>query len=193
MIRWNVRISGVPLAVAVLAGLAAPALADYETALAALRSGGDVAAACKEMTALADDGDATAMYSVSDLYKNGTCGTKDAALARKWHRSAAEHGDAYAQMTLGSNYRIGAEGLAKDTVLAYTWYALAAAAAKPRSKAAPGDAFAQLLPLTGSASFGDTAADLQAAVQRDRMAKKMTPAQIKKAKEMVREWKPKTR
>ena len=193
MIRWKARISGVPLAVAVLAGVAAPAWADYESALAALRSGGDVAAACEEMAALAGDGDAAAMFSLSDFYKNGTCGTKDTALARKWHRSAAEHGDAYAQMTLGSNYRIGNAGLAADTVLAYKWYALAAAAAKPRSKAGPGDPFAQLLPLTGSASFGDTAADLQAAVQRDRMAKKMTPAQIKKAKELAREWKPQTR
>ncbi len=171
----------------------APALADYESALAALRSGGDVAAACKEMTALADQGDAAAMHGLSDLYQAGTCGTKDTVLARQWHRSAAEHGDAYAQMTLGSNYRIGAEGLAADYVLAYKWYALAAAAAKPRSKAGPGDPLAQLLPLTGSANFGDTAADLQAAVQRDRMAKKMAPAQIKKAKEMVRNWKPKTR
>ncbi len=157
MIRWKVRISGVPLAVAVLAGLAAPAWADYESALAALRSGGDVAAACKEMAALADQGDAAAMYGLSDLYQTGTCGTKDTALARKWHRSAAEHGDAYAQMTLGRNYRLGAEGFAKDTVLAYKWFALAAAAAKPRSKAGPGDPLAQLLPLTGSASFGDTA------------------------------------
>ncbi len=172
---------------------ASPAMADYESALAALRSGGDVAAACKEMTALADDGDAAAMFSLSDLYKNGTCGTKDTALARKWHRFAAEHGDAYAQMTLGSNYRIGAEGLAKDYVLAYKWYALAASAAKPRSKATPGDVLDQLLPLTGSANFGDTAADLQAAVQRDRMAKKMNLAQIKKAKELARNWKPKTR
>ena len=121
MIRWKVWISGVPLAFAVLAGLAAPAWADYESALAALKSGGDVAAACKEITALADDGDAAAMLSVSDFYKNGTCGTKDTALARKWHRSAAEHGDAYAQMTLGSNYRIGAEGLPKDYALAYKW------------------------------------------------------------------------
>ncbi len=32
MIRWKARISGVPLAVAVLAGLAAPAWADYEPA-----------------------------------------------------------------------------------------------------------------------------------------------------------------
>ena len=193
MIRWKVGISGVPLAFAVLAGLAAPAWADYESALAALKSGGDVVAACKEITALADDGDAAAMLSVSDFYKNGTCGTKDTALARKWHRSAAEHGDAYAQMTLGSNYRIAAEGLAADTVLAYKWYALAAAAAKPRSKAGPGDPFAQLLPLTGSASFGDTAADPQAAAQRDRMAKKMAPAQIEKAKELAQEWQPKMR
>ncbi len=193
MIRWKAGFSGVPLAVAVLAGLAAPAWADYESALAALKSGGDVAAACKEMTALADQGDGAAMYSLSDLYKNGTCGTRDTALARKWHRSAAEHGDAYAQMTLGSNYRLGAEGLPKDNVLAYMWYALAAAAAKPRSKAAPGDAFAQLLPLTGTTYFGDTAADLQAAAQRDRLAKKMTPAQIKKAQKLARNWKPKTR
>ena len=152
-----------------------------------------MAAACTEMTGLADDGDAAAMYSLSDLYKNGTCGTKDTALAREWHQLAADHGDAYAQMTLGSNYRIGAEGLAKDTVLAYKWYALAASAAKPRSKAGPGDAFAQLLPLTGSASFGDTAADLQAAAQRDRLAKKMNPAQIEKAQKLAQEWKPKTR
>ncbi|MFB3136261.1 MAG: hypothetical protein ACE1Y3_11070 [Rhodospirillales bacterium] len=191
MIRWNVGISGVPLAFAVLAGLAAPAWADYESALAALKSGGDVAAACKEITALADDGDAAAMLSVSDFYKNGTCGTKDTALARKWHRSAAEHGDAYAQMTLGSNYRIGNGGMAKDYVLAYKWYAIAAATPKPRSIAVPGDPFAQLLPLTGNASFGDTAADLQAAAQRDNIAKKMTPAQIEKAKELVRKWKPK--
>ncbi len=172
---------------------ASPAMADYESALSALKSGGDVGAACKEITALADDGDAAAMYSLSDFYKNGTCGTKDAALARKWHRSAAEHGDPYAQMTLGSIYLIGSEGLAKDYVLAYQWYALDASAAKPRSKATSGDALAQLLALTGSANFGDTAADLQAAAQRDRMAKKMNPAQIKKAKELVREWTPKTR
>ncbi len=42
-------------------------------------------------------------------------------LSRKWRRLAAEHGDAYAQMTLGSNCRIGAEGLPKDYVLAYKW------------------------------------------------------------------------
>ena len=193
MIRWKVRISGVPLAVAVVAGLAAPAWADYESALAALKSGSDVAAACTEIKALADNGDAPAMLSLSDFYRYGTCGVKNTALARKWHRSAAEHGDAYAQMTLGSNYRIGKDGMAKDYVLAYKWYAIAAATPKPRSIAVPGDPFAQLLPLTGSASFGDTAADLQAAAQRDRLAKKMTPAQIEKAKELVQEWKLKTR
>lgn len=171
--------------------VAAPARADLDAAIRSLTAGNDVAAACKEITDMAGRGDATAMAQLSDIYKNGTCGSRDAALAKEWHRRAAENGDAYAQMTLGSHYRIGDAGYPRDFVQAYKWYHLAATVPKPRSKATEGEAFPQLMRVKGTANFNDTAADLQAAAQRDRLAQKMTAAQIAEARKLAKEWRAK--
>ncbi len=178
----------VALAALMVACGVTPARADLDAAVRALHQSGDISGACKEIVTAGERGDAAAMGQLGDIYMNGTCGAKDEALARKWHHRAAESGDAYAQMTLASHYRIGDGGYAKDLVQAYKWYHLAATAPKPRSKATKGEAFNQLMALRGTLEFNDTAAELQAAPQRDRLGRKMSPAQVAEAKKLAVKW-----
>ncbi len=83
-----------------------------------------------------------------------------------WHRRAAEKGDAAAQHALGTMYAKG-QGVPQDFVQAHMWLNLAAAGLTP-----------------GEAR--DTAA-----VNRDTVEGKMTPAQVAEAQRLAREWKPK--
>jgi TPR repeat protein len=72
----------------------------------------------------------------------------------------ADQGDSNAQNNLGVLYYIG-QGVPQDYVRAHMWFNLAAAG-------------------------GDKAA----AIRRDIVAAKMTPAQIAEAEKLAREWKP---
>ncbi len=79
---------------------------------------------------------------------------------------AAEQGDARAQSNLGLMY-VGSLGVPQDYVQAHMWLDLAASrfpSGEDRDKALK---------------------------ERDRVAKKMTPAQISEAQKLAREWKPK--
>jgi len=78
----------------------------------------------------------------------------------RWYRKAADQGETYAQLSLGSRYSKG-EGVPKDYVQAHMWYTLAAAQG-----------------------------DKDAGEFRDLLAEKMTPAQIAEAQRLAREWKP---
>ena len=80
------------------------------------------------------------------------------AEAVKWHRRAAEQGHAISQYNLGNLIRSG-KGVQQDYVEAYKWYNLAAA---------QGNDLARL--------------DLE------RLAKKMTSAQIVEAEKLARDW-----
>jgi uncharacterized protein len=82
--------------------------------------------------------------------------------ALKWHRLAAEQGDARAQNNLGVMYDEG-QGVPQDYVQAHMWFNLAGA--------------------SGHAN---------AIKNRDAVARKMTPEQIAGAQRLAREWKPKT-
>jgi TPR repeat protein len=82
--------------------------------------------------------------------------------------NAAERGDATAQYNLGVMYDIG-RGVVQDYVEAHKWYNLAASRYS-----------------TWEADIGASAAR-----DRDRLAVKMTPAQIAEAQKMAREWQPK--
>ena len=82
-------------------------------------------------------------------------------MAREWWEKAATQGFARAQQSLGMLYNVG-DGVSRDYVCAYMWYDLAAAG-------------------------GDKAG----AKLRDEIAEQMTPFQIRKAKKMAQEWKPK--
>ncbi len=81
--------------------------------------------------------------------------------AATWHRRAAEQGYADGQFNLGLKYANG-EGVPQDFVQAHMWFNLAGAQGR-----------------------------IQAAKNRDIVAKSMTPAQIAEAQKLAREWKPK--
>ena len=93
---------------------------------------------------------------------------QDYAAAVSWFRKAADQGYATAQYNLGIMYDPG-QGVPQDYVQAYMWFNLAARATmRPTRRAA-----------------------IDAVRNRDRVAAKMTPAQIAEAQKLAREWKPK--
>ncbi len=80
--------------------------------------------------------------------------------------ASPEQGNARAQWILGSMYRDG-EGVPQDYVRAHKWINLAASRASAEK-------------------------NKEDASARDRVAEKMTPAQIAETQRLAREWKPKT-
>ncbi len=118
-------------------------------------------AALKEFRALAEQGDAGVQFILGSMYENGEGVPQDDAQAIRWYRRAAAQGFAEAQSILGSMYADG-KVVRKDFVLAHLWWTLAAAQGEKR-----------------------------APKRRDRLAKKMTPAQLAEAQRLAREWKPK--
>ena len=119
---------------------------------------GDYEAALKEFRQLAEQGDAAAQYNLGMMYRNGKGVPPDYAEAVKWYRKASEQGQAYAQYNLGVMYRDG-RGVPQDYVQAYLWSYLAAAQGR-----------------------------MDAWMNRDDIAKKMTPDEVSKARAMAREW-----
>ena len=127
---------------------------------------GDYVAALKEWRPLAEQGDAGAQVGLGVMYSNGWGVSQDSAEAVKWYRLAAEQGDAGAQINLGFMYNNG-QGVTQDYVQAHLWFNLAAA------RLPPGEG-----------------RDM-ATRNRDKAAKRMTPAQVAEAQRLAREWKPK--
>ena len=106
-------------------------------------------------------GDALAQVELGFRYKHGEGVPKDYATAQGWYEKAAAQGDATAQLNLGVLYADGL-GVPQDYMRAYMWFNLAAA--HPR---------------------GDT--QKSAADQRDKVAGRMTPAQIAEAKRLTQQ------
>jgi len=105
----------------------------------------------------AEQGDASAQYNLGVMYDEGEGVPQDYKTAVKWYTLAAEQGDASAQNSLGVMYVKG-EGVVQDNVYAHMWWNIAT-------------------------SQGDK----DATINRDTVAKDMTPSQIKKAKRLARE------
>lgn len=112
---------------------------------------------------LADQGVTAAQNNLGVLYENGHGVPQNYAEAAKWYRLAADHGSATTQFNLGLLYAKG-QGVPHDYVLAHMWFNL-------------------------SAMQGNEAAKSD----RDKAAQFMTMAQIVKAQQFAREWKPVTR
>ncbi len=91
---------------------------------------------------------------------------QDDAVAVGWWRKAAEQGHAKAQYNLGFMYAKG-RGVTQDYVQAYMWIDLAVA------------------------NYFSQTNRHRAARFRQRIAERMTPAQISEAQKLAREWKPK--
>lgn len=108
---------------------------------------------------LAERGDARAQYNLGLLYASGLGVTQDYQAALKWHRMAAKQGHAGAQNELAQMYDKG-QGVPQDSVRAYMWYSIA-----------------------GESLGGGSKQEL--AKDREKVAARMTPAQIQKAQEMA--------
>ena len=81
----------------------------------------DLAKAAEWYRKSAEQGNATAQYTLAIFYKNGYGVTQNKAEAAKWYKKAAEQGDANAQNSLGYCYDHG-EGVEKNSAKAVEWY-----------------------------------------------------------------------
>ncbi len=79
------------LAIVMIAGLAAPAWADFEAGKAAYDRE-DYATAYREFLPLAEQGNAEAQLYLGFMYDFGYCLPQDYAEAAKWYRLAVERG-----------------------------------------------------------------------------------------------------
>ncbi len=119
---------------------------------------GDYATALKEFRALAEQGNAGAQNNLGLMYAEGQGVPQNHKEAGRWLRLAAAQGDAQAQHNLGMMYVEG-QGVPQDFVRAHMWWDLAAAQGHEKARQA-----------------------------RDRLAEKMTPAQLADAQRLARKW-----
>ena len=110
---------------------------------------------------------ANARYNLAIMYRNGKGVQQNYAEALKWFRLAAEQGQADAQYNLGLMYRDG-ERVPQDYVQAYMWLNLAVSQ----------------IPASEKENCDVTAKE------RDRVASRMTPAQIAEAQRLTRAYEP---
>ena len=113
----------------------------------------------------AQQGFARAQYNLGVLYVHGDGVPRDASQAAQWFRRAADQEDPIAQYTLGLLYAEGT-GVPLDYREAYVWFTLAAARLPPG------------------------AAHNQAVHNRDRVAARLSPAQLRAAQGRVHTWQP---
>ena len=158
---------------------------------------GDYATAIRELHPLAEQGLASAQFSLGLLYANGQGVPKDDGQARKWYEKAARQGHAEAQANLGV-LLVYARGGPQDYKMAVYWFRLSAnqgndlAQRKLGLMYERGDGVQQDFILAymwysiGAAKGGEAGARL-----RDAIAKGMDPDQITEAQRLAREWKPK--
>ncbi len=118
-----------------------------------------------EWRSLAEQGDAEAQANLGGVYFMGRHVPKDYAEAAKWYGLSADHGNANAQTTLGVMYFMGLS-VPKDYVQAHMWLSLS---------------IANPVPGVGRD---------QVVKNRDKLATKMTTAQIDEAEKLAREWTP---
>lgn len=192
------------IVVLVMGGVTVPAGADpLEDAVTAAEKG-DYATALRLWRPLAEQGSSAAQFNLGLLYDNGRGVPQDYATAASWYQKAAGQGEAVAQFNLGSMYTNG-KGVPQDYVAAMSWY---------RKAAEQGDRQAQhnlgLMYVNGQGVPQDyvqahmwfnlaasrfVASEKEkrdrAAIARDQVAAKMTPAQIAEAQKLAREWRPK--
>ena len=122
---------------------------------------GDYATALREFRALAKRGNALGQNGLGTMYAKGRGVPLDYVEAARWYRKAAEQGLARAQGNLGVLYQKG-RGVSKNEVRAHSWYSLAEAQNIERG-----------------------------AKNRDKITRRMTPAQIAEAERLAHDWKAK--
>ena len=153
--------------------LGSAAAGPFEDAVSAIQSN-DNKVAISILRPLAEQGDARAQVALAVLYATGAGVPRDDAQAVIWYRKAAQQGYIGGQLELGAMYSAG-RGVPQDYVLAYMWFNLAASR-----------------PNLGAASSEIAVRARNFALEKsDRIAAKMTPAEVAEAQSMAREWKAK--
>ena len=177
--------------VALMLAPAAGAAQDFDAGLAAAQAG-DYATALQEWRPLAEQGNATAQSLLGAMYFKGLGVPQDDAEAARWLRLAAEQGDADAQLIIGTMYRTG-RGVPQDDAEAARWFRKAAEQGHADAQVNLGamyglglgvprdDATAHMwLNLAAAQGSAD------AAEQRDKLAGRMTAADISEAQRRAR-------
>ena len=116
-----------------------------------------------ELVHSAEQGDASAQVALGSMYADGRGVPQDGVAAVAWYCRAAEQGNASAQVSLGALYSDGGSGVPQNLVEGHTWLNLAASR------------------LTGEQRE-------EAVTARDRVAERMTPADLSEAQHRAREW-----
>ena len=129
----------------------------------------DYAEAARWFRRAADQGHASAQFNLGLRYDNGYGVPQDYAEALRWYRRAAEQGYAGAQNNLALMYEYGV-GVTQNLVQTHKWFNLAAS------------------------RFSSSEQELRekGVRNRDRVAARLTPAQLAKAQRLAREWRPRT-
>jgi len=174
-----------------------PALvhADFQAGVAAYDQG-DYATALKEWRPLAEQGDAEAQYSLGVMYAHFRHGRSvDYGQAVHWYHLAAEQGHKMAQYKLGALYHHGEGMMPQDYGKAARWYRLAAEQGFPAAQANLGHQYqvGQGVPKNyiQALMWYKLAVELgqkDAEIERDLLARLMTPEQIAEAQRLAREW-----
>ena len=126
--------------------------------------GDDQATSVDSIRERAAQGDAPAQHNLGLMYDEGRGVPQDYTEALKWYRLAAAQGDALAQYHLGLMYAKG-YGVPQNHIEAHKWFTLAAASSTSKP-------------------------NRDRAVQAcDKLAARMTPAQLAEAQKLAREWK----
>jgi uncharacterized protein len=155
---------------------------------------GDFATSIRQWRPLAEQGNASAQYSLGFVYDYGLGVSEDYTEAFKWYRLAAEQGDASAQFNLGVRYENGL-GVPEDNIEAVKWYRLAAeqgfanaqfnlGVKYAKGEGVPEDIVIAYMWWNLSAAQGEVIATNT----RKRAEKLMTREQIAEAQKMSREW-----
>lgn len=152
------------LIVALLFPFAAPAGMDEGVAA---YTAGDYTTAMTEFRALADQGNADGQYFVGFFYHNGFGMKANQAEALKWFEKAAGQGDQRSQYYAGIIYAAGKGGVAKDLTVADMWLTLSANNPKTPHRDS-----------------------LYTKEEIKKIEAKMSPEQLAKAQDLVKNWKP---
>lgn len=167
----------------------------YEDGNAAYNRG-DYATALKLWRPLAEQGNAVFQGAIGMMYMSGNGVIQDYKEAMKWFRLSADQGHAPAQGIVGMMYERGL-GVVQDYKEAMKWYRLSAKQGHAPALSPLGGMYADgrgvlqdyvrahmWLNLAGASMSGDNAKITSN--ERDKIAAKMTPAQIERAQEMAR-------
>lgn len=133
------------------------------------------AEAAKWYLKVAEQGRSGVQCRIGTFYENGMGVRQDYAEAVKWYQEAAEGGQDRGMLFLGRMYEKGM-GIPQDLVKAHMWYNLGGT-------------------IVSNSRMNQEWIDMwvkEFREDRDRVASKMTPAQITEAQRLAREWKPKT-